>query len=64
MKNLFLVLLVSTAAVRASAQDVTASGSRVPSYSLEASSFIDALIKVASRFELPLAVEWTSRRRR
>jgi hypothetical protein len=29
-----------------------------PADSLQASSFIDALIKIATRFEIPLAVEW------
>jgi len=58
MKTLPLVLLVSTAAVRVSAQDLTPERIPIPSYSLQASSFIDALIKVASQFEIPLAVEW------
>jgi hypothetical protein len=58
MKTLSLVLLVSTAAVQVSAQDLTPERKPISSYSLDASSFIDALIKVASQFELPLAVEW------
>ncbi len=58
MKALPLVLLVSTAAVRVSSQGLTPAAASVPSYSPQASSFIDALIKVASQFELPLAVEW------
>lgn len=58
MKTLSLALLVSIAAVQVSAQDLTPERKPVPSDSLQSSSFIDALFKVASQFELPLAVEW------
>src|ERR1035438_5624137 len=58
MKTLSLALLVSTAAVRVSAQDLTPERKPVPSDSLQASSFVDALFKVASQFKLPLTVEW------
>jgi hypothetical protein len=58
MKTLLLVLLVSTAAIRVLAQDLTPAKNAVPSYSLQTDTFIDALVKVASQFELPLAVEW------
>ena len=57
MKTLLLALLVSTAVVQVSAQDVSPAKIPVPS-SLQSSSFIDALLKVASQFKLPLAVEW------
>jgi hypothetical protein len=56
MKSLIPVLLVAVLAAPVPAQnDATA---RRQAASLQASSFIDALLKTASRFQLPLAVEW------
>jgi hypothetical protein len=67
MRSLIPVLLVAAFAAaqpdapvqsrdRQGAVPAGAPGDRAPS--LQANSFIDALLKTASRFQLPLAVEW------
>src|SRR4051812_34195595 len=43
-------------AVSATAQQ--SSSSEVKNYSLEANSFVDALLKVSAQFQFPLGVEW------
>ena len=43
-------------AVSATAQQ--SSSSEVKNYSLEANSFVDALLKISARFQFPLGVEW------
>jgi hypothetical protein len=66
MKSLIPVLLVAALAtpVPAPGQSrdrqgaVPVSAPRDRAASLQASSFVDALLKTASRFQLPLAVEW------
>jgi hypothetical protein len=58
VKALLPLFLISTLAAQVPTQDRTRLETRVPAYVLDASSFIDALIKTASRFEFPLAVEW------
>ena len=40
------------------AQPTARTNLKVSGYSLQADTFIDALLKIAARFELPLAVEW------
>jgi len=40
------------------AQVSSPANKRVADYSVQADTFIDALLKIAARFELPLAVEW------
>jgi hypothetical protein len=60
MKSLISVLLVALFAASVPAQPVPAQNAaqdRTPA-SLQGSSLIDALLEVASRFQLPLAVEW------
>ena len=57
MKSLILALLVAIFAVLVPAQNDAATQDRTRA-SLQANSLIDALLKTASRFQLPLAVEW------
>jgi len=42
----------------AQAQAPASTNLKVSGYSLQAETFIDALLNIAARFELPLAVEW------
>ena len=58
MKALLAVLVGSILTAPVQAQDLTPASERVQAYSLQANSFIDALLKIATRFQLPLAVEW------
>jgi len=58
MRALVSVALVCGLAAPIQAQDPIRPNGKESPDSLQANSFIDALIKVATRFELPLAVEW------
>ncbi len=58
MKALMSILLAYGVAGPLQAQGPVRPTSTVPANSLQATSLIDALIKIATRFELPLAVEW------
>ena len=58
MKALVSILLAYGVAVPLQAQGPTRPTGTLPANSLQATSFIGALIKIATRFELPLAVEW------
>ena len=52
------VLLACGLAAPIQAEDRIHPNGNAPANSLQATSFIDALIKIATRFQLPLAVEW------
>jgi hypothetical protein len=58
MKVLVSVLFFHGLVGAAQAQVPTPGNKKVPSYSVQAGTFIDALLKISTRFELPLAVEW------
>lgn len=58
MKLLFPVLLLCALVSPGRAQDPSQLSDKTQSYSLQANSFIDALLKIATDFKLPLAVEW------
>jgi hypothetical protein len=58
MKILVSILVAYGVAAPIQAQGPTRPSSAVPANTLQGTSFIDALIKIATRFELPLAVEW------
>src|ERR1700722_10080315 len=58
MKFLVPILLFCGLVGPAQAQVPTPTNKKVASYSVQADTFIDALLRIATRFELPLAVEW------
>ena len=54
-----LLLIVGSAlAQQSSSPGPSVPSDLIPDYSLQATSFIDALLKIASQFRLPLGVEW------
>jgi hypothetical protein len=53
-----LLIVASACAQQPPLQSPNALTNSVQDYSLEANSFIDALLKVAARFQFPLGVEW------
>jgi hypothetical protein len=58
MKFLVSILLSFGLVGAAQAQAPGPINKKVSGYSLQTDTFIDALLKIATRFELPLAVEW------
>jgi hypothetical protein len=58
MKLLVSILLSSVLDGPAQAQVPAPMNKKVASYAVQADTFIDALLKIATRFEFPLAVEW------
>lgn len=58
MRLLPSLALASMLAATLPAQDSMPAREPVPNYSLQANSFIEALLQIASAFQLPLAVEW------
>src|ERR1035441_4742243 len=53
-----LLSVASALAQQSSLQFPKSSVGEVQSYSLEANTFIDALLKLSARFQFPLGVEW------
>lgn len=53
-----LLIVASVSAQPLSGQAPNPATDEVPQFSLEATSFIDALLKVSARFRFPLGVEW------
>jgi hypothetical protein len=53
-----LLSVASVSAQQSSVQVPNSSTDEVQGYSLEANSFIDALLKLSARFQFPLGVEW------
>src|ERR1017187_685193 len=53
-----LLSVASALAQQSSLQFLMSSVGEVQSYSLEANTFIDALLKLSARFQFPLGVEW------
>jgi hypothetical protein len=58
MKFLVSILLFCGLVGPAQAQVPAPMSKKASGYSLQTDTFIDALLKIATRFELPLAVEW------
>jgi len=54
----FLVSILLSCGLVGPVLEAQAPNQKVASYSVQADTFIDALLKSAARFELPLAVEW------
>jgi hypothetical protein len=53
-----LAVSVRPSSGQASTQDPNPATDEVQNYSLDADSFIDALLKISARFQFPLGVEW------
>src|SRR5664279_1700392 len=53
-----LLSVASVSAQQSSVQVPNSSADEVQGYSLEANSFIDALLKLSAQFQFPLGVEW------
>ena len=53
-----LLIVISASAQQMSVPAPNTSSEIIENYSLEANSFIDALLKISAQFRLPLGVEW------